>query len=53
MNATPQKIEKLLSNLIAEGEAVLKTEWQQRGNWGGRTNYFRRVIGVFSMARSM
>jgi len=32
MNAQT-KIEKLLDNLIAEGDTVLKTKWQPRGNW--------------------
>jgi len=27
------KIEKLLDNLIAEGDTVLKTKWQPGGNW--------------------
>jgi hypothetical protein len=30
---TQEKVEQLLADLLTEGEAVLKTKWQQRGNW--------------------
>ena len=30
---TQEEIEQLLADLLTEGEAVLKTKWQPRGNW--------------------